>query len=117
MVTESVMNIGNTFVFNTDTMTSEELKLLGVNNSDTWASVTSDHRPIVLDFQPTLQPTSCNGDVNGDGVVGIADILSVIANWAPSGGDCCAGCEGDVDGDLAVDVADILFIVGAWGPC
>ena len=57
------------------------------------------------------------GDVDGDGAVGVSDILSVIGNWSPNGGDCCPGCEGDVDGDLAVDVADILIIVGAWGAC
>jgi endonuclease/exonuclease/phosphatase family metal-dependent hydrolase len=117
MVTDSVMNFGNNFVFNTDTMTAQELKLLGLNESDTWVSVTSDHLPIVMDFQPTSQPTSCDGDVDGDGAVGVSDILSVIGNWSPNGGDCCPGCEGDVNGDLVVDVTDILFIVSSWGTC
>ena len=98
-------------------MTAKELKLLGVNASDTWASVTSDHLPIVMDFQPTVQPTSCDSDVDGNGVVGVTDILAVIGNWAPNGGECCPGCAGDVDGNLVVDVSDILYIVGNWGSC
>ena len=117
MVTESVLNIGNNFIFNTDTMSQQELKLLGVNESDTWQSVTSDHLPIVMDFQPSIQSASCEGDVNGDGIIGVSDILAVIGDWAPNGGECCPGCEGDVDGDLVVDVSDILYIVGNWGQC
>jgi endonuclease/exonuclease/phosphatase family metal-dependent hydrolase len=117
MVTDSVLNIGNNFVFNTDTMTSQELKQLGVNASDTLQSVTSDHLPIVMDFQPSIQSNSCEGDVNGDGQIGVSDILEVIGNWAPSGGECCPGCAGDVDGNLTVDVSDILYLVGNWGIC
>jgi endonuclease/exonuclease/phosphatase family metal-dependent hydrolase len=117
MITDSVMNVANNFVFNTDTMTSQELKILGVNSSDTLQSVTSDHLPIVMDFQPSIQSNSCEGDVNGDGQIGVSDILAVIGNWAPNGGECCPGCAGDIDGNFVVDVADILFIVGAWGPC
>ncbi len=117
MVTESVMAIGNNYVFNTETMTSKELQVLGVLASDTSQSVTSDHLPIVMDFQPTQQINSCQGDIDGDGTIGVSDILSVIGNWAPTGGDCCPGCLGDVDGNLVVDVSDILFIVGNWGAC
>ncbi len=117
MITDSVMNIGNNFVFNTDTMSQQELKILGVNYSDTWQSITSDHLPIVMDFQPSIQIDSCEGDVNGDGQIGVSDILAVIGNWAPDGGECCPGCEGDVDGNLVVDVSDVLYIVGNWGMC
>ncbi|MBC8309659.1 MAG: hypothetical protein ISR75_01045 [Phycisphaerales bacterium] len=117
MITDSVISVANNFVFNTDTMTAQELKLLGVQNSDTWESVSSDHLPIVMDFQPTQQATSCSGDIDGDGIIGVSDILAVIGDWAPDGGDCCPGCVGDVDGNLVVDVSDILQVVGNWGTC
>ncbi len=117
MVTESVMQIGNTFVLNTDTMSNTELKLLGLNASDTLFSTTSDHLPIVMDFQPNLQTISCEGDLDGDGSVGVADILIVIGDWDPKGATCCPGCVGDVDGNLVVNVADVLTIVSNWGAC
>ncbi len=117
MVTESAVAIGNNFVFNTNTMSAQELKQLGVSYSDTLYWVTSDHLPIVMDFQPTHIALPCDGDLDGDGIIGVADILAIIGDWAPDGADCCPGCLGDVDGNLAVDVSDILFIVGNWGPC
>mgnify|MGYP004005900609 CR=1 FL=1 len=116
MVTESVMNIANKFVLNSDTMSSYELNQLGLNSSDTLPSVTSDHLPIVLDFQPSQQLASCSSDINGDGIVSITDLLGIIDSWSPNG-DCCPGCQGDVDGDLAVDVSDVLQVVGNWGVC
>jgi subtilisin family serine protease len=56
--------------------------------------------------------TSCVGDINGDGSVGVADLLSVVDQWG-----ACSGCSGDIDGDGTVGVGDILAIVDAWGPC
>ena len=50
------------------------------------------------------------GDINGDGVVDVTELLIVVANWGGSG-------EGDINGDGTVDDSDILLLVGAWGPC
>ena len=54
---------------------------------------------------------SCTGDADGDGMVGVADILIVIDMWGQSGG------AGDINGDGTVDVGDLLAIVDAWGAC
>lgn len=51
-----------------------------------------------------MQP---QGDVNGDFVVDVADIASVIDVMARSGSDAAA----DVNGDGTVDVADIATII------
>ena len=51
---------------------------------------------------------SC-GDVNGDNIVNVGDLLEVINNWG--GYDI----DADVTLDGIVDVQDILFIVSAWG--
>jgi len=56
--------------------------------------------------------TTCVGDVDGDGNVGVADLLSVIEQWGT-----CSGCNGDIDGDGMVGVGDLLAIVDAWGDC
>jgi subtilisin-like proprotein convertase family protein len=54
--------------------------------------------------------TPCVGDLNGDGSVGVADLLAVIDQWGGSG-------SADVNGDGVVNVTDLLAIVGVWGPC
>ena len=51
---------------------------------------------------------SC-GDINGDDIVNVGDLLLVIKNWNTS------NIDGDVTLDGIVDVEDILFIVSAWG--
>jgi hypothetical protein len=57
---------------------------------------------------------SCADDVDGDGVVGVSDILTIIANW----GECGDGTfrpEGDVDDNCCVTVSDLLQVIGQWG--
>ena len=58
--------------------------------------------------------SSCSTDIDGDGTVGVSDILTVIEHW----GECGDGTYrpvGDVDGSCCVDVSDLLTVVGAWG--
>ena len=49
------------------------------------------------------------GDVDGDGVVDVTDVLRVLAAWGP-----CAGCPEDCDGNGVVDIADLLIALGNW---
>jgi len=42
----------------------------------------------------------CSGDINGDGHVGVDDLLAVIADW---------------QNPYTVD--DLLLVIGGWGPC
>ena len=59
--------------------------------------------------------TPCVGDINGDSVVGVVDLLSVIDMW----GNCPAkgSCDADLDGDNFVGVGDLLTIIDLWGAC
>jgi hypothetical protein len=52
----------------------------------------------------------CPGDVDGDGMVGVDDILLVLSDFGGPG-------AGDANGDGIVDVNDILLVIGAWGGC
>ncbi len=55
-----------------------------------------------------------SADVNGDGVVGITDLLLLLASW----GACPAApthCPGDVNGDGRVGIVDLLAVLAAWG--
>lgn len=54
----------------------------------------------------------CAGDVDGDGVVGFADLTVLLSSWGP-----CAGCPGDLDGSGSVDFVDLTTLLASWGPC
>ncbi|MHC4416623.1 MAG: right-handed parallel beta-helix repeat-containing protein [Planctomycetota bacterium] len=53
------------------------------------------------------------GDIDGDGVVGILDLLALLAAW----GDCPvqADCPADLDGDGTVGILDLLILLANWG--
>jgi hypothetical protein len=54
----------------------------------------------------------CEGDITGDGIVNISDLLVVINQWG-----ACAGCVADIDGNNVVNVIDLLIVINAWGIC
>ncbi len=67
-------------------------------------------RPRLLEIRCT-PPTS--PDVDGDGLVGLADLLLVFEAFGPC--EPGAACPADVDGDGLVDLTDVLLVVAAWG--
>ncbi len=54
----------------------------------------------------------CPADVNGDGTVGINDLLELLAAWGP-----CACCAADINGDGTAGINDLLEMFAAWGDC
>ncbi len=61
------------------------------------------------------QASSCPADINGDGVVGMGDVLVVLTGWGacpPKG-----GCPGDISANGSVDFADVLAVIASWGAC
>jgi len=57
-------------------------------------------------------PSNCPGDLNGDNVVNVSDLLILLGAWGP-----CPGCDADLNGDDVVNVSDLLILLGAWGAC
>ena len=53
---------------------------------------------------------SVYGDITGDGVVDIEDLLILISAW----GSCDLPCAADIDGNGVVDIADLLELVAQW---
>jgi hypothetical protein len=52
------------------------------------------------------------GDLNGDGWIGVPDVLLLLDEW----GSCpeCGTCAADVDGDCEVGVGDFLLLLAGW---
>ncbi|MBT5584136.1 MAG: hypothetical protein HOJ54_09045, partial [Phycisphaerae bacterium] len=55
--------------------------------------------------------TAVPGDVDGDGVVNVNDVLLIVSNWGP----CDGLCPADLDGDGHVGVNDVLLVLGYYG--
>tara|TARA_B100001059_G_scaffold10879_1_gene8845 strand:+ start:2499 stop:4028 length:1530 start_codon:yes stop_codon:yes gene_type:complete len=55
---------------------------------------------------------ACEGDVDSDDVVGVEDLLAVIADWG-----CSKACVADLTGDGLVTVEDLLVVIANWGNC
>ena len=55
---------------------------------------------------------SCIFDLDGDGIVGAADLLSLLVVWGTD-----PGGPPDFDGDGTVGASDLLTLLVNWGPC
>ncbi|MCI0366150.1 MAG: dockerin type I domain-containing protein, partial [Phycisphaerales bacterium] len=54
------------------------------------------------------------GDLTGDGIVNIDDLLALLSDW----GSCPAPstvCPADLDGDGSVNINDLLMLINNWG--
>ena len=65
----------------------------------------SDDDDVIIIDPPVL------GDLTGDGLVDVLDLLVVIADWGSCPGECGAA---DLNGDGVVDVLDLLIILQEW---
>jgi subtilisin family serine protease len=74
----------------------EDEPLLGVGRIDIAAAV---------ELGPTAPQA---GDLNGDGVVAVDDLLKVISDWGQT------HTSADITGNGIVDVDDLLFVINNW---
>ncbi len=54
-----------------------------------------------------------SGDVDGDGTVGILDLLALLAAWGPCPA-APAACPTDVDGTGSTSIGDLLSLLAGW---
>ena len=55
-------------------------------------------------------PRPVHGDMDGDGVVTVSDVLNVLSEFG-----CTAKCAMDINGDGATNVTDVLAVLSAFG--
>ncbi len=56
-----------------------------------------------------VEANLCPADFDSTGVVDVADLLFLIAQWGED--------AGDITGDAMTDVVDLLALIAAWGTC
>ena len=71
-----------------------------------------DPQRVIDAIDALLEELPPPGDVDGNGIVDVEDIVAVILGWGP-----CAGgnaCPADVTGDGQVGVDDLLLVIVNW---
>ncbi len=71
--------------------------------NDTWGEVIIDEDSVFL------TSCQCSVDIDGDGRVGVDDLLRLISSWGGFDPDS------DVDNDGTIGVDDLLELIAAWG--
>ena len=64
-------------------------------------------------FDAAITSVNCPWDLNGDGEVGVIDLLELIQDFGP----CDEVCPADFDGDGVVGVLDLLELIANFGSC
>lgn len=64
---------------------------------------------VLVDLNGTL------GDLDCDGTIGVADLLTLLASWGPCDCEIIGGCPADLDLDCSVGVKDLLILLASWG--
>ncbi len=70
-----------------------------------------------VDANRNFIPDVCElvpGDIDGDGAVGITDLLLLLAAWGPCPPQCPPSCAADLDGDCVVGIVDLLTLLANW---
>ncbi len=87
------------------------------SSDDCYLRFTLGTQPPVVKVTPAaftiVNPFGIPGDVDGDGVVDVLDLIAVLSAWGP-----CPPppdeCPADVNGDGTVDVLDLLVVLSNW---
>ena len=79
------------------------------NGRQVWAVEILNEGTILGDVDVIDPEVPCDGNLNGDDVVNIDDLLIILSDWGGTGGDA--------NGDGQTNIDDILVVLGNWGAC
>ena len=82
---------------------------LNLSLSDQFITLRAENGGLVGMANPVWLQHTIVGDIDGDGLIGISDLLLIIANWGS-----CSNCISDLDHDNEVGVNDILTLLTVW---
>jgi hypothetical protein len=62
-------------------------------------------------------PDECEavGDLDGNGIVNVRDLLTLLGAWAACDDPCPPSCTGDTNGDCIVNHLDLAVLLDNWG--
>ncbi len=102
-------------VYDTFTFGAGELPTDCINSLHDGGSTGPNSPTNFADETGSVDACPCPGDLNGNGSVGILDLLALLAAW----GECLdpLDCPADLDYDNYVGILDLLTLLAAWGPC
>ncbi|MCA9289540.1 MAG: hypothetical protein KDA25_00330 [Phycisphaerales bacterium] len=76
-----------------------------------WNAGDSGNGTVTITCTPGIPEDGCFGDLNGDGVVGPADLSILLSEWGSS------SSIADLNHDRNVNSADLAMLLAAWGSC
>jgi len=103
----------HTFEYDADSPPSSasEILTLGLHKAPTSGSPAASIS--VQGFRPTVVVPPCaEGDLNCDGIIGGADLTTLLGCWGTSGSGIC----GDINQDGYTDGADLAALLSNWTP-
>lgn len=89
--------------------------LRGAFQSLQFPSVPGVHLTVQYDSTSVTLLAHKPGDVNGDGVRNVDDLLAVINDWGPCPAGACPGDVAPLNGNGVVNVDDLLMVINNWG--
>ncbi|MDA8979020.1 hypothetical protein N9F63_00520, partial [bacterium] len=85
-------------------------EIVGCQDSDACNYDATATDPGSCDYDCAEEPAGCESDLNNSGVVGVEDLLLLLADFG-----CVSGnCSGDVNDDGITGVSDILVLLSSF---
>lgn len=106
MTANAVPADGIEFGFTTYGATYIQLYVCDIDDPDFWPA---------FELWATILAGSIPGDIDGDGVVDVTDLLVLLAAWGPCPKPCPPSCAADINDDCIVNVTDLLTLLANWG--